>query len=401
MNQAESRECSKCHETKIFTEFAFHHDRNRLSTICRVCQKTYQRERTHKKYPYVDITNLTLPLEKTEENRSICWICGIKYPLNSNLSVIAHARQCHHISAIEYYNRFYKTANENKCLECGKPTRFSSAKYEYNFHCSYTCSANNPDLKQRRNEKYIKTCLAKYGVKYASLSPIVRKKIEDFNYKKYGQKTNMGTADFKQKANITFLQKYGVINPFANQLIQEKIQNTILQKFGAKHDFSSPIMREKFKITMLKKYGAENSSQVPELLLKQQTNAYKNKPYCLPSGKIIFKQGYEPQFLDYIFQNNILNEDEIVYHPKGIKYMGRDNKQHIYFPDFYIPKWNLIIELKSTFTIQLDKNVYQKEKYTKKQGYRYLRLINRKNTNKLSYLKLRNFIKSFSCNFVE
>ena len=86
--------------------------------------------------------------------------------------------------------------------------------------------------------------------------------------------------------------------------------------------------------------------------------------------------GYESQFLDYIFQNNILKEDEIDYSPKGIKYHHADGTEHYYFPDFYIPKWNLIVEIKSDWTEQLDKNVYLKENETIKQGFNYIRILN-------------------------
>ena len=47
-------------------------------------------------------------------------------------------------------------------------------------------------------------------------------------------------------------------------------------------------------------------------------------------------------------------------------------KKHRYFPDFYIPKDNLIIEVKSTFTYnkELEKNLL-KEQCVKDAGFKY------------------------------
>jgi hypothetical protein len=138
----------------------------------------------------------------------------------------------------------------------------------------------------------------------------------------------------------------------------------------------------------LKRYGVENPTQNIDILEKAQKTAKQSKPYILPSSKIIHKQGYEPQFLDYIFQNNILKEDEIDYHPKGIRYIAIDNKSRIYFPDFYIPKWNLIIEIKSSWIMIKDVNVYLKELGAKLSGYKYFRIIDN------NFLYLNDFLKT-------
>lgn len=74
------------------------------------------------------------------------------------------------------------------------------------------------------------------------------------------------------------------------------------------------------------------------------------KKYILPSGREIILRGYEPQFLDYIFKNNLLQEDEINYKPNTIRYVN--GKSHRYYPDFYIGKLNLIVEIKSVFTMK-------------------------------------------------
>ena len=56
----------------------------------------------------------------------------------------------------------------------------------------------------------------------------------------------------------------------------------------------------------------------------------------------------------------------------AIWYVGEDGKKHRYYPDFYIPKENLIIEVKSSYTMLYDfyKNNL-KAVATKELGYNY------------------------------
>ena len=110
--------------------------------------------------------------------------------------------------------------------------------------------------------------------------------------------------------------------------------------------------------------------------LKWHTITYKN--YTLPSGKIIKLQGYENSYLDFIFENNLLTEQEIVIKPNKIQY-NENGKNRWYFPDFYIPKFNLIVETKSDFVLkyrQAPGNEQRKKKACIEQGYNYILIIN-------------------------
>jgi very-short-patch-repair endonuclease len=78
----------------------------------------------------------------------------------------------------------------------------------------------------------------------------------------------------------------------------------------------------------------------------------------------------------WIFENNLLKEEEINYSVNAIKYIDNDNKERRYFADFYIPKWNLIVEIKSSFTNKLDKYVLLKEQACLSQGFKYIKIIN-------------------------
>jgi Mor family transcriptional regulator len=104
--------------------------------------------------------------------------------------------------------------------------------------------------------------------------------------------------------------------------------------------------------------------------------SWKNKDYVLPSGKSIKLRGYEPQFLDFVFKNNIVSENEIDYSPSRIPYTF-NNKQYHYYPDFYIPNINLILEIKSSWILKkqgLRKNK-AKEQGSIDSGFDYLLLL--------------------------
>lgn len=59
-----------------------------------------------------------------------------------------------------------------------------------------------------------------------------------------------------------------------------------------------------------------------------------------------------------------------------IKYTGIDGKNHRYYPDIFIPKENLIIEVKSDFTFRYNQETnLLKEAATKNAGYNYRFMI--------------------------
>lgn len=155
-------------------------------------------------------------------------------------------------------------------------------------------------------------------------------------------------------------------------------EQTCLKKFGVKHPFQSIEFQKMCKARMIEKYGAVNPSSIPEFVLKRVRSFQRSKAYKLPSGKIVHIQGYEPQFLNYIFSNNLLKEDEIDYGPKPILYqiIGESFKRS-YYPDFYIPKFNLIVEIKSDFVRdKLDTYYLEKRDTTIKSGFDYICIVN-------------------------
>lgn len=133
-------------------------------------------------------------------------------------------------------------------------------------------------------------------------------------------------------------------------------------------------MQKTLKKTMLEKYGVENCMHIPEVIDKQQKSAKAGK-------NILFRetenwvQGFE-HFALHELENRYPN-DEIIIHPKiKISYCQSDGTIHYYFPDIFIPIDNLLIEVKSLWTLKSHYDQFlQKQQACLKLGYNFLLMI--------------------------
>lgn len=119
-----------------------------------------------------------------------------------------------------------------------------------------------------------------------------------------------------------------------------------------------------------------NNFNNSEYVTKFFSSSGKKKEYILPNNEIITLRGYEPQFLDYIFNNKIFDIDDIDYKPSRIEYFS-DKTKHFYYPDFYIKSLNLIVEIKSTWIYNkqgTEKNKMKKY-FTELSGKHYYLLL--------------------------
>jgi hypothetical protein len=198
----------------------------------------------------------------------------------------------------------------------------------------------------------------------------IKSKIKMTCLKKYGVKNTSQLPENRQKAKNTCLKKYG--NKNYNNTLKNK--QTCLKKYGVEHPLQSNKIKQKIKQTCLKKYGVEHISQSEIIHKKQQKSALKIKQYL--TTKLHYQGTYELDFLDKFYNDNIENGPTI-------KYIF-ENKEKVYFPDFYIKSKNLIVEIKSEYIYNkhLKQNL-AKQKACIDQGYDFLFIIN-KNYNELN-----------------
>jgi hypothetical protein len=237
-------------------------------------------------------------------------------------------------------------------------------RYGYEFHL------HNEVIKDKRNKTYFE----KFGG-HPSKNDDVKNKIKETNLQNCGFTSNLKSQETKEKIKQTNLLKYGVENIFQSQEFQEKNKEICLEKYGFQYPMQSQETKEKSKQTCLKKYGVEHHSQSEEVMNKMTNNAYKFKIYTFPSGRIDKIQGFENFGLDFLLNNENLNEDEIKTGCKNVPtiwYNDDNGKKHRHYVDIFIPSQNRCIEIKSTWTAKKKQDsIYLKQNAGKELGYKY------------------------------
>lgn len=167
---------------------------------------------------------------------------------------------------------------------------------------------------------------------------------------KQGQRCAYKECVDKRKAE-TYTKKYGT-----NQIQTEDQKKNREEK------------RLKYINTCQKNYQEDHPMQNIAVLAKNQKYRFKN--YTYPSGNIVKIQGYENLAVDLLLKT--YKEEEIITERELMPeiYYHMDLSWRKYIPDIYIPKDNLIIEVKSTWTYKLHKyRVHLKNKAVKSLGY--------------------------------
>lgn len=222
------------------------------------------------------------------------------------------------------------------------------------------CPLNNNEIK----EKLEKTNIKRYGVK----NPIQNKKIrekatqklkqtlktgisaektKETNNKKYGCDYYFLSEDFKNKREKTMIDLYGTDIPMKISSSKEKILKS--------NNKNKEKISEKRKQTMLKRYGVEYFLQDENNLKKQQLSGYN---YKIHSCGLRYQGSYEEDFLDkYSSKIKIAK-------PSYLEYTY-NNEIHKFFPDFFLPDYNLYVEIKSTYTYNLHKGKNQEKRKLK------------------------------------
>jgi hypothetical protein len=156
--------------------------------------------------------------------------------------------------------------------------------------------------------------------------------------------------------------------------------NTCLERYGVTRPLLLKEIRDKCKETMLERYGKINPMQIPQFFHKAMKSAFTKKEYILPKTQRKLEiMGYEGLTINSLlskikekFIDKKIEEDDILvgYDIPNFEYTDNYNKRRVYYPDIAIKNTNLIIEVKSTYTFNLDpiKNVL-KFKQVATQGY--------------------------------
>lgn len=247
-----------------------------------------------------------------------------------------------------FYHVFFNKMTLELCEFCREPrkygfmNKFSEIIDKKDSNYCRTC--NKPDCVTLANIKYSKIgLLNKHGVDNIWNIPGYREGLENTNIEKYGVKYYTSSDEFKEKCT----EKYNL-------------------DWEGKHPTRFKSVQDKKRKTNLIKYGFECSLKNPTVYDYNTKSCYKTKEYILPSGKIVYFQGYENMAMDILLEN--YKEDDLIVSKKDIidktgifsyTFLG---KECLYFPDIYIKSDNRIIEVKSeyTYNVSINQNTLKK-----------------------------------------
>lgn len=302
-----------------------------------------------------------------KNNKLQCQDCGMI--LNGIIYLTYHLRKYHNIIAEDYYlKHFTIKENENICI-CGNKKKFLTVLNPYRKYCSSECNMRHktPEEKLKIREKIKETNIKRYNFPCYFSSKEAQQKSRETKQRKYNDpnynnmKKNKETSLLKDETGLNGYERMGKsISKIKRAYTKEKIKE----------------ITDKAKKTFLKNWNCDNPMKNELVFNKVMSHSFHSKKYTLPSGKEIKIQGDEWMFLDEYFKEGNKEED-IVIHPTQdiigkLWYKTDDEKSHRYYPDFYIPKDNLIVEVKSSYTYRSNINInILKEAYCREVGYKF------------------------------
>lgn len=254
------------------------------------------------------------------------------------------------------------TQNVPLCPICGVLLRFKDFSSGYTKFCSGSCEIKNkwrkitPKKKDELYKKQRSTNFEKYGDECSFRSETVKRNIKNSFTQKYGDGiTNPSQVpEIRERANNSIFNTHGVRNAGQTQnAIQARID-----KFGVENPFSCEDIQRKIRETNFHRYNAEYPMQCPAIFDKAiKHRSYK---YLASNGKEYVLQGYEKYALEDLLKR--YEENDIIHGASEIRKYVKfqytlNNKLRNYFPDFYVISENLVVEVKSAFTLK-----YEKEK---------------------------------------
>ena len=202
------------------------------------------------------------------------------------------------------------------------------------------------------------TNLEKYGVDIASKLAVVIEKNKQSHFTNWGGYA-MADKEIKDKREKTCIEKYGGVG-MASTLIFDKMKEKNIEYYGVEYFSKTTDWYQKCVKTCLDKYGEEWVSKVDEINKKQQSGGYSWYDFEFPSGKVYRVQGYEPivltQLLTTYEENDIIVGVQNIIDEIGFFKYSLENKEHRYYPDIYLRSENLVIEVKSVYTFNKEKN---------------------------------------------
>ena len=250
-------------------------------------------------------------------------------------------------------------------------------------------------------DSYRATCMAKYGVDHASKAPSTLAKAQETCEARFNVPSYFMTPEFKArtkarclddfgvcyyaqtdhvKARIAEvnLERYGVPVSSQNPDVHARMLTTNLERYGVPYTLMNPDVKAKADAVILERFGVRNVSQNAEVHSRRLATLFSSKPFTFPSGRVVTVQGYEGLAITLLLAEGVAETDVEVDARKmpTYNYVGVDAAVHRYFPDLWIAKDNLIVEVKSKYTYEIAREVTElKRQSVEAAGQKYRLMI--------------------------
>jgi superfamily II DNA helicase RecQ len=263
-----------------------------------------------------------------------CLICITEFKNKKSLG--AHIGYYHNTK--NYYDTYLKTNKlDGLCKICNKQTDFINLQKGYKQTCSKECCDK--------------------------LDSIIINSLDH--------------ATMLKKRKETCQKIYGVENTYQNNYIKEKSKQTCLKNFGVKNISQSEYAKRKKEETCLKNFGVRHAMQNTNVFIERFKKRVLLKYF--KNTNIYYRGSYELDFLEKYY-----SKYSDIQNAPSIKYKFND-KLCVYFPDFYIPSLNLIIEIKNSYLAKRDKDKIRVKKCAViATGFKYIMIVN-KNYNEFIF----------------
>lgn len=212
------------------------------------------------------------------------------------------------------------------------------------------------------------------SVRCRNKDPIYVAKLEATNLTKHGHRNNMHGAKIRAQTKTKWLEKYGVDAPIKAECVKAKVRATNQTRRGVNWPAQDKLVWAKYEATMMERYGVNNGfkhdnvkrtnlerygtefpTQNPSVFKKTLRGLKRTKVGTFPSGKTYIYQGYENVGVTKLL--DLVTEDKLIIGDPSqlpvIEYFNPVKEKNCrYFPDIWVPHLNLLIEIKSTWTMK-------------------------------------------------
>jgi hypothetical protein len=297
---------------------------------------------------------------KDEQNYFVCEECEKPYKNKTLLS--KHVIKIHQMSPKEYFDKWIKEENEGLCKICGKKTKLLRPDTGY----AEGCCKKHIKLIAYQKSKITMKC--HFDVENNFQREECKKTIKSTCLKKFSVDNPNKSKTVRLKTANTCLQRFGATSPFGSIQIREKLKQDNLKKFNVEYSFQRSDVKEKIMKTNLERRGVEYASQDRSVYNKGLKTRLKYFQYL--NTDLIYQGSYELDFLEKYY-NKIDIKNGLTF-----KYKLK-NKNKVYHSDFYISSLNLIVEIKSSWTLKCDYNIKEKQKSVICNNLNYILILNK------------------------